>query len=117
MGKRKGCKIMNFRELAENAGLEKEEFLVLVGLFIETSLFDLRKLQSAIDKGDLQKMVEAAHSIKGAAMNLGFEDMYEVAEDIEIKAQKNVLEGTSGAVKYLQEKLDLISKDLGEPLL
>jgi len=105
---------MNFVKLADNIGLEKEEFLKLLRLFIETSLYDLGKLQISIDKGNPQGVVEAAHSIKGAAGNLGFEDMYEVAKDVEMKARENILEGLSEAIRSLHEKLDMISKDLRE---
>jgi HPt (histidine-containing phosphotransfer) domain-containing protein len=108
---------MNFRELSENSGLEKEEFLKLSELFIEVSSSDLNKLQHAIVRGDPQGAAEAAHSIKGASGNLGFEEIYEVAKGIEMKALQNILEGAPEAVKSLQEKLDLISKDLRENLL
>jgi HPt (histidine-containing phosphotransfer) domain-containing protein len=103
---------MNFWELAENIGLEKEEFLDLLRLFVETSSSDLRKLQSAIDKGDRQSVVEMAHSIKGAAVNLGLDGIYEVARDVEMNARQNILGGAAEAIKSLQEKLDMISKDI-----
>ena len=108
---------MNFRELAGNAGLEKDDFIKLSELFIEVSSSDLKKLQHAIDRGDSQGAAEAAHSIKGASGNLGFEEIYEVAKGIEMNARQNILEGAFEAVKSLQERLDLISKDLRENLL
>jgi HPt (histidine-containing phosphotransfer) domain-containing protein len=103
---------MNFRELALNTGLEEDEFLKLSELFIEVSSSDLKKLQRAIDIGDSQGAAEAAHSIKGASGNLGFEEIYKVAMGIELNARQNILEGATEAVKSLQEKLDQISKDL-----
>jgi|SRR3972149_1602223 len=103
---------MNFRELAENAGLEEDEFLKLAELFIEVSSSDLKKLQHAINRADLQSVAEAAHSIKGASGNLGFEEIYEVTKGVEMKARQNILEGASEAANFLQEKLDLISKAL-----
>jgi len=107
---KKGSETMNFIELAENAELEIEEFLELLKLFVETCSSDLKKLQTSIDKGNLQGVVESAHSIRGAAGNLGFDEIYQVAKDVEIKARQNILEGASKAVRFLYEELDKISK-------
>lgn len=48
---------MNFRELAEDLGLEEDEFLELLELFIETSMFDLNKLRSTIKEGNAEGAV------------------------------------------------------------
>ena len=73
---------MNFSEMAENMGLEYNEFAELVELFVETSTFHLERLQTAIDKENKQQAVEAAHYIKGAAGNLGFTRIYDLAKAI-----------------------------------
>ena len=104
---------MDFRKLAENIGLEENEFLELVELFVETSASDLGKLQSAIDEGDTQQTVEAAHSIKGASANLGFIEMSSAAKEIELKARQNSLGGAAERVRIIKEKLDLIAKNAG----
>lgn len=112
MGK-KGRTMMNFTELAENAGLEEGEFLELMKLFIDRSFFDLKRLRTSIDKGNIQGIIEAAHSIKGAAGNLCFDEIYQIAKDIEIKARENVLNGISHSVSLLQEKIEKILKNSG----
>lgn len=104
---------MNITELAENAGLEKGEFLELIKVFIERSLFDLRRLQTSIDKGNLKGMIEAAHSIKGAAGNLCLDEIYQIAEDIEMKARGNIFEDIPRAVKLLNDKINMILKNSG----
>ena len=99
---------MDIRQLAENLGLEEEEYLELIGLFIETGVSDLNKLQSAIEEGSEEKAVNAAHSIKGAAMNLGLTELSEIAKEIEEKARNDRLERTAEPARLLQEKLDII---------
>ena len=101
---------MNFRELAENLRLEEEQYMELVELLVETGTSDLEKLQSAIDEGDAEKAVNAAHSLKGAAGNLGLMELHKVAEDIEEKARNNRLEGTAEASQTLKAKFHEISE-------
>lgn len=99
---------MDIRQLAENLGLEEEEYLELIELFIETGMSDLNKLQSAIEEGSAEKAVNAAHSLKGAAMNLGLTELSEIAKEIEEKAGNDRLETSGEPARLLQEKLDII---------
>jgi len=77
---------MNFGKLAEDLGLEREEYLELIELFIETSMSDLDKLQSAIKEVNAEKAANAAHSLKGAARSIGLMELSETAKEIEEKA-------------------------------
>ncbi|MCK4389086.1 MAG: Hpt domain-containing protein [Desulfobacterales bacterium] len=101
---------MDFTKLAEDLGLDEDEFWELVELFLETSASDLGRLQSAIDRGDIQQTVEAVHSVKGAAANLGFEEIYELAKGVEEKARENSLDGVTEPVRIIKEKCDLIGE-------
>ena len=100
---------MDFKELAEKIGLEEDEFMELVELFISTSTSDLSKLQSAVNKGNVQEVVEAAHSIKGASGNMGFLEVYEAVKGLEMNARENNLEGAEDGIRIIKERLDLIS--------
>jgi len=101
---------MNFKELAEDLGLEEEEYLELIELFIEIGRSDLNKLQSAIEAGNTANAANAAHSLRGAASNLGLMELSEVAEGIEGKARNDRLEGTAEAARALKEKLDEVAE-------
>ena len=101
---------MNFRELSENLGLEEEEYLELIDLFIDTGTSDLNKLQSAVEEGNGDEAANAAHSLKGAAGSLGLMDLYETAKVIEGKARNNHLEGIAEAAQALKKKLDRIAE-------
>ena len=101
---------MNYKELAENLELEEDEFFEMVELFIEISASDLSRLQSAINEENAEKVIEAAHSIKGASGNMGFMDMFEVAGELEKRARDNSLEGTAESAQELKKKLDEIAE-------
>ena len=106
---------MDLTVLAENLGLERDEFLQIVELFIEKSTSDLSELETAIDKGDIQQVVQSSHSIKGASGNLGFTDIYEVAGGVERKARENSLDGAGEATGVIKEKLDLVQRNVMAP--
>ena len=105
---------MDFKIPAERLGLEIEEYLELVELFLETGANDLKELEDAIAGNNIQAVVERSHSIKGASGNLGINEIYEIAKDIESKARDNSLEGIDDAVlkikQYLEEIIRLLEK-------
>jgi HPt (histidine-containing phosphotransfer) domain-containing protein len=103
---------MNLTALATNIGLEEDEFLELVDLFVETANSDMTKLRSAVSQGATEQTVEAAHSIKGAAGNLGFQDIYDLAKQIEMNARQHVLEGSLQATESIKEKLVAVAEML-----
>ena len=97
---------MNIKKLAEDLGLEEEEYLELFKLFIETGRSDLEKLQTAIKARDTEQIANTAHSLKGACGNLGFMELHEIAGEIIEKARNNQLEGISESFNALKEKFD-----------
>jgi HPt (histidine-containing phosphotransfer) domain-containing protein len=101
---------MDFKKLAEDIGLDEDDFLEIVDLFIESTPSDLSRLESAADEGHAQSVVETAHSIKGASGNLGFQDMYHMARDIEMNAREDVLEGAKETIRSLKEQFSQIEK-------
>lgn len=80
---------MNFSKLAQNLGLEDEEFMELVVLLIDTGRHTLAELEACLFRGDIEAAQRAAHTFKGAAGNLGFMQMHATAQALEnaIKAQ------------------------------
>lgn len=101
---------MNLKELGENLGMDEEEFLEIMELFIDTSTTDFNKLQSAIDEKNSQKVAEAAHSIKGASANLGFKEVQEATKNLEEKGRNNHLEGITELAQILKKELDEVEK-------
>ncbi len=93
---------MNFKKFAEDLELDVEEYLELVELFLETGKSDIQNLQAAIADNDAEKIAYAAHSIKGAAINLGFVELSEKAKNIEQKARN----GDLGEIAEIAQMLD-----------
>lgn len=96
---------MNFNKMSKILGLEEDEYLELVELFIETSKSDLKHLQSAINNKNIEMIAGIAHSLKGAAMNLGLDDFLELATTIEKTARDGELEETARTAEVFQKKL------------
>lgn len=96
---------MNIEELAKNLGLEKEEYLELIELFVDKGMSDLDELQSAIETGDAEKAASAAHSLKGAAGSLGLMDIHEATKKIEIEALQGSLGKALGPFQTLKKAL------------
>ena len=105
---------MNMGKMATNLGLETGEFYELVEVFIEATTSDLVKLESALSAGKAEQVVEAAHSIKGAASSLGFDDAQRVAKKIEMNARENILDGSLEDADAIKKTLNAISRALEE---
>ena len=99
---------MNFQELADNLGLEVDEYRELIELFIDTGSADFQKIQDALAGGNSDQVMRSAHTIKGAAGNLGLMDVSETARSIEDCASKNQLGSISTAVQILKTQFEAI---------
>ena len=105
---------MNMEKMATDLGLEFGEFYELVEVFVEATTSDLAKLESALSAGKAEQVVEAAHSIKGAAGSLGFDDAQMVAKKIEMNARENILDGSLEDAGIIKKTVDAIARALKE---
>lgn len=101
---------MNFKELGENLGLEEDEYRELIELFVESGSADYQKLQAAVSANDIDQIVRSAHTIKGAAGNLGLMDVHEVAKKVEAAANEGRSSDLSDAMQTLGGQFDAIEK-------
>jgi HPt (histidine-containing phosphotransfer) domain-containing protein len=101
---------MDFKALAKVIGLDEEEYLDYIKLFIEVSKSDLDNLLRAIEEGCAEKVAAAAHSIRGASGNLGLIKLHETAEQIEEKGRQCILEGVVELAHLLTEELKRLEK-------
>ena len=100
---------MDFKKLAENLGLDEDEYMELIELFVETGLVDLDKLGSAVEREDLDEAAKAAHSLKGASGNLGLMEIYELAKSAEDKARMNDLDALAQIMQSIKQRLDAMA--------
>jgi len=101
---------MNFKQLAENLGLEEDEYMELIELFIETGRSDLEKLRSAMEEGNGEEAANVAHSLKGAAGSLELMEISEIAKEIEEKARNNRLEEIAKSAQAIKKKIEEIAR-------
>ncbi len=83
---------MDFLHLASLLEMDEADFRELVDLFICVSLSDLEKIQKGVGTNRPEEAAAAAHSIKGAAANLGFESLAALAKKMELQAKSGNLE-------------------------
>jgi HPt (histidine-containing phosphotransfer) domain-containing protein len=103
---------MEAKKLAENLGLEEEEFTELFSLYKETTSSDLKELKFAITAGDAEKAHEKAHSIKGASGNLGLDELYETAKAIDDRARVNSFDGLENMFQEFWEIYEKLVREL-----
>lgn len=101
---------MDIKALADDLGLDEDEYLELVELLVDTGMVDLSNMESAVKAGDADTAARAAHSIKGASGNLGIMDIYELAKAIEAELRNNNLAAIEGQLKEIREKLEVLGK-------
>jgi HPt (histidine-containing phosphotransfer) domain-containing protein len=103
---------MEAKKLAENLGLEEEEFTELFSLYKETTSSDLKELKFAISVGDAEKAHEKAHSLKGASGNLGLNELYETAKAIDDRARVNSFDGLENMFQEFWENYEKLVREL-----
>ncbi len=101
---------MNFKELASNLGLDEEDIIELVGIFITTSYTDIEKITLGLKDKNAETVSQAAHSIKGAGANLGLIDISSVAKEIEMAAKDDKLTDLEKKAGYIIEQLKKIER-------
>lgn len=74
---------INFEEMAAAIGLKPKHIPVLVMSFTEESKSILVELKKAMDEKNYEEIQHHAHSIKGSAGNLKFNEIYEMAKAME----------------------------------
>lgn len=104
---------MEFRDLAANLGIDEEDFLELAELFVSTTQEDIIKIEKSLLSNDTGGAAAAAHSIKGAAGNMGFMSLSDIAKTMESEAKSGNLGNFSQLLARLNQELDPIEKKIG----
>jgi HPt (histidine-containing phosphotransfer) domain-containing protein len=105
---------MNIKELSDVHGLTVEEFTGILKVFVETARVDIGKIQAAVERGDAHAAGEAAHSLKGAAGNLGFKALSELARAAEINAGNDDLGKITPTLPVLTGQVEEINSQLND---
>jgi len=105
---------MNISNMAQSLGLEIQDYISLVKLFLQTTADDLQKLDSAIAERDTSLVSQTAHHIKGAAVNLELQGIAADARKAEQCAKQSDFHGASRAVSNIRAELEAVSRALSK---
>lgn len=90
----------------ERTGLELDEYLEIFELFQESYQELMGELKDAAKTGDTDKIMHTAHTLKGATINMGFEQLSDLAYQIQKEPEK------TDEVKSALPKMDAIYEKL-----
>lgn len=77
---------LNHEEMSAAIGLKVKHMPMLIGSFLDESKSIMESLENAIDSNNYADIKSFAHSIKGSAGNLKFNEIYEMAREVELSA-------------------------------
>jgi histidine phosphotransfer protein HptB len=103
---------MNFQELAEELGLEEEEYSELIELFMETGQADLSQLKTALEARDAETVSRRAHTLCGSSGNMRLMELHEAAKRIELAADDGRLDSLSEDLNALERGFANLARSL-----
>ena len=71
---------------------------------------NISRIKEAVEKSDLNELVHAAHSLKGASSQFGALALSEIALKIEEHAKNNMIEKAKGLIDELQSRREEVEK-------
>jgi HPt (histidine-containing phosphotransfer) domain-containing protein len=94
-------------ELRAIAGTDDEAFMTdLIGVFLAEGEREVSQVRAAVGLDDPGAVMQAAHRLKGSALNLGCASLAHAAEALEILGRNGDLEGAGPLVERLSGAFD-----------
>ena len=101
---------INHDEMADAIGLKAKHIPMLIASFLDESVSILAALDEAISANNFLEIKERAHAIKGSAGNLRFNEVYEMAKDMEFAgAESNSDFDYSGHLEAIKSAIATVS--------
>jgi HPt (histidine-containing phosphotransfer) domain-containing protein len=101
-------------EMLERLGGDKELLVDVVGVFLEECPRMLQEIEDAFGSKDVDLLRRAAHSMKGACLNLSAGPAAEEAKQLELLAAESRLDGTEHALERLRVAVERLQRVLSE---
>jgi HPt (histidine-containing phosphotransfer) domain-containing protein len=102
--------IQNLKELG---GDEDSSFLKeVINLYLDQAPGLINDIRNAVDENNALKLSRAAHSLKGASLNIGAKKFAEVCKILEFKGRDNDMSDLNSELKDLDEKFSITSDKL-----
>ncbi len=106
---------MNIKELSENLGLEEDEYMEMLDLFLTSGGADLSRIEQALKEANARLVHEAAHSLKGSAGSLCIDNIFDLARAIDDKSRQGILEGLDELAQKLRRAYDELATAVSRP--
>lgn len=108
--------MISIAAVCEERGIDEEFVWEFLQEFYEYTVnTDFPALRQAIVEGNLAKVAERAHSIKGAAYNLMLDDLGGLAERMVEASRAGDSSNLAGLADSLGEQIDALGAFLSEP--
>ncbi len=93
----------------QKMGFDKDEYVELITLFVETGLSDVSEIEKALKSENLEGAAAAAHSLKGAADSFGERELFEIAKDIQERIRSGSSEGVLESLSVMKSHLESVN--------
>ncbi len=103
---------MNFKDMASKIGVDEADFKELLEMMVDVSIADINNFETELAVENYIGAAMAAHSIKGAAGNLGLTDIFTVAAELEKGAKMSDKSQMPEKIAFLKQQLNKISEEL-----
>lgn len=94
---------LNIDNLAEDVGLERDEYLELLELYLEVTPGELDRAKEALSRRNAEELARAAHSLKGSSGNIRLMELNRRALDLETASRDGELARAKGCLDSLIE--------------
>ncbi|WP_394697891.1 response regulator [uncultured Methanomethylovorans sp.] len=101
------------RLLMENLGNNEELINSLITTALKSLSKNLDKLTIAFSEKNVKEVKRYAHQIKGTALNIGFNILAELAEQVESAIEFNDIK-TSDLLESMKYEMETLKRDIGE---
>lgn len=81
-------------------------------MFLDQSPAIINEINEHQQVGDVTKMWQAAHKLKGSSLNLGAKHLAELCKEIELKGKSGVLNGVKSLTSQLNDVFEQTKKEL-----
>ncbi len=85
-------------------------YKVIVDVFLDTTRKNLKIIRQSLKSNDFEKIKFSAHSIKGSAVNIGAEEIYEIAEEIESMGKNQNSTQIERSIELIEKELVLLNE-------
>lgn len=93
-----------------------EEFPNLINTYVQDSAARFDELRQAFVAGEVDKVRNSVHSLKGASANLGLVRLAELCRQVEEAAREGHIEGQEGNLLLIQQERERAVEILRERL-